>query len=113
METEKYYQMEMEVREYHNNSERIRKGSHMGAALEDFINGASTDTMQDVVDYVLTFAHRTLQQKIFTLACLIIKGFAEMENCRVDGRNRVANEKAKKIYAFMQENYISVHNPLI
>lgn len=95
-----------------NQSRKELNGAQMGvyAATEllDMLNrGMNINTL---IETVLT-DHRTLQQMYFNIVLQSIEDFANVQS--YDGRNRAAVETARKLQAFMKENYINTRLPLI
>lgn len=108
-----WYQMEDLRTKHHNENKRIKNGVAMGAALGDFLNGASSDDIADMMQYLTQMEHRTIQQEAMGLFLEGILAFANQDERRIDARNRIAVNKAKQIKSFMDENYITAKMPCI
>ena len=82
--------------------------------IEDFSRLFSIikhDKIDEFIDNIIMFTHRTLQQKYFGLLLKSIEKFAEKTH--YDGRNKCSVETAKKIMELMKENNLPTRMPLI
>ena len=62
--------------------------------LENFVNGATKKDMAEFVDYVVHYAHRTLQQRMMALFMDVIQAWAKSS---FDLRNEATVKLAQKI----------------
>lgn len=111
MDYKDYSDMQARVSELMPKTKQVTDGVEMGIIMEDFLNSMDDKRLEDFLNYMTSFAHRTLQQKYFGLLLDSVKMFASMEY--YDDRNRVSVEKAQKIQEFMENNGIPMRVPLI
>jgi len=105
-----YYQMQAAIEDAHK-KELIKDGVELGVNVENILNSYNDDRIEDFLQYMTEYAHRTLQQKYFGLVLKSIVKFAEMQH--YDGRNKCSVETAKQIVQLMEENNLPIRMPLI
>ena len=77
-------------------------GEFFASKFSDFINNTCCDVDGFVKQAMKD--HNTLQQSTFRLFLKVIKGYAELPNWKVDGRNDYTNRTAKEIMEMLDNN---------
>ena len=111
METDKFLQMYQKRERFSKETKPITDGTELAVVVEDFLNTYCDDKIDEFIENITMFTHRTLQQKYFGLVLKSIEKFAE--NTHHDDRNKCSVETAKKIAELMKENNLPMRMPLI
>ena len=111
MNGEKYCEMSTKVSNLSSSVKYTKDGTELGMIVENFLNGYNDENVDEFLEYMTNFAHRTLQQKFFGLVMKSILKFAEVEH--YDLRNLRSVETAKKLQELIKENNIPTRMPLI
>ena len=111
MDADKFLQVYQKRERFFKEVKPINDGTELAVVVEDFLNTYCDDKIDEFIDNIIMFTHRTLQQKYFGLLLKSIEKFAEKTH--YDGRNKCSVETAKKIVELMQENNLPTRMPLI
>lgn len=80
-------------------------GDEMAQVLDEFVNGANENHIQDFVAQVTKCTHRTLQQSIMRLFVATIEAWASLPESRYDLRNEATIKLCKKIVQATGDKY--------
>ena len=111
MDADKFLQVYQKRERFYKEAKPITDGTELAVVVEDFLNTYCDDKIDEFIENIIMFTHRTLQQKYFGLLLKSIEKFAE--STHYDDRNKCSVETAKKIVELMKENNLPTRMPLI